>query len=130
MLFRSLNSSNSGAWAGIAAGIVYAADHGARIINLSLGGPIASQALSDSIKYAAERGLFIVAAAGNAATDSPFYPAFYPETFAVSASDRNDQLWCDSNYGSAVDAAAPGADIWSTYWTVSDPYTYTAMSGT
>ena len=127
---KVLNSSNSGTWAGIAAGIVYAADHGARIINLSLGGPIASQVLSDSIKYAAARGLFIVAAAGNAATYSPFYPAFYPETFAVSASDRNDQLWCDSNYGSAVDAAAPGADIWSTYWTVSDPYTYTAMSGT
>ncbi len=127
---KVLNSSNSATWAGIAAGITYAVDQGARIINLSLGGPVPSNVLYDSIKYAAAHGVFVVAAAGNAVTDAPFYPAYYGETFAVAATNREDERWEDSNYGSAVDISAPGDAIWSTYWTPGDPYTYTALSGT
>jgi thermitase len=72
---KVLNASNFGTWADIADGITYAADRGAQIINLSLGGPVYSQALANAIAYAAGRGAIIVTAAGNAFNSNPFYPA-------------------------------------------------------
>jgi subtilisin family serine protease len=93
MPVKVINASGSGLWSDIAQGIVYAADHGAQIINLSLGGPVASQVLSDAVRYAAERGAFLVAAAGNAASSSPFYPAAYPEVLAVSGTTATDEVW-------------------------------------
>jgi subtilisin family serine protease len=130
MPVKVLNSANQGTWADVASGITYAVDHGARVINMSLGGSTDSQVLYDAIRYAAAHGVFIAVAAGNSATDAPFFPAYYDETMSVIATQPGDTRWTLSNYGSKVDVAAPGASIWSTYWTTTDPNTYQFMSGT
>lgn len=127
---KVLNAANSSDWATISAGIVFAADHGARVINLSLGGLASSETLLSAIRYAAGKGILVVAAAGNYSSDAPFYPAYYEETFAVSATNRSDQRASYSNFGPAVDIAAPGDDVWSTYWTTATPVTYASQNGT
>jgi thermitase len=126
---KVLSSTNTSDWATISSGIIYAADRGARVINLSLGGWSSSETLLSAVRYAASKGAFIVAAAGNGSSNAPFYPAAYEETFAVSSTDRFDQRASTSNYGPAIDIAAPGEDIWSTYWTASTPVTYASLSG-
>ncbi len=127
---KVLSAAKSGTWANVALGIRYAADHGARVINLSLGGTTPSTALLDAIRYALNKGALVVAAAGNQSSSAPFYPAYYEEVVAVSATDEYDAYWSISNYGSWVDISAPGSSIWSTYWTASNPAAFSFMSGT
>ncbi len=130
MPVKALNAMNTGSWADIAAGIVYAADQGAQIINLSLGGPVDDMVLLDAVRYAAGKGALLIAAAGNVPDGGAFYPASYPEVMAVGATDSNDVRWTSCNYGDYLDVAAPGAGIWSTYWTAASPATYMFKSGT
>jgi hypothetical protein len=100
----------------IAAGVLYAARKGARVINISLGGYSESAALQAAILSAVETyGSVIVAGAGNDHLSTPFYPAAYPQVLAVAASGPGDILWGDSNYGEWVDVVAPGADIHTTF---------------
>ncbi|MGC8780520.1 MAG: S8 family serine peptidase, partial [Anaerolineae bacterium] len=127
---KVLGAAKSGTWANVSLGIRYAADYGAKVINLSLGGTTPSTALLDAIRYAQSKGALVVAAAGNNGSSAPFYPAYYDEVVAVSATDEYDQYWTISNYGTWVDVAAPGSSIWSTYWTTSNPNGYGFMSGT
>ena len=103
MPVKVLNAMNTGTWADIAAGIVWAADHGAQIINLSLGGPVDDTVLLDAVRYAAGKGAFLVAAAGNVPDGGPFYPASYPETLAVGATTSADVRWTSCNYGDYLD---------------------------
>ncbi|MCL6631894.1 MAG: S8 family serine peptidase [Alicyclobacillus herbarius] len=98
----------------VARGIVYAVNEGADIINLSLGGPTASEVLSYAVNYAEEHGVLVVAAAGNDHTSAAEYPAALPGVIGVSATNESDKLTSFSNYGSYVDLAAPGQDILST----------------
>jgi thermitase len=99
----------------IAAGIQNAADLGAQVINLSLGGGGDAPVLADAIKYAHNKGCVIVAAAGNDGVPTPMYPAYYKDAIAVAATDQNDLKADFSNYGADwVDVAAPGVDILST----------------
>ncbi|MBC7261830.1 MAG: S8 family serine peptidase, partial [Chloroflexi bacterium] len=77
LIVKVLDASNAGTYSGIAQGIVYAADQGVSIINLSLGGTSFSQTLLDAVEYAWSRGVLLVAAAGNYASSSPFYPAAF-----------------------------------------------------
>jgi thermitase len=128
---KVLNHENSGSWAGVAAGVIYAADHGARIINLSLGGSGNSATMEQAVQYAQSKGVLIVAAAGNGRTDRPFYPAAYAGVLAVSATRRDDTRWSLSNYGSYIDVAAPGHSVYSAYHDLGNTYGgYTFMSGT
>ena len=127
---KVLSAAKSGTWANVSLGIRYAADHGAKVINLSLGGTTPSTALQDAIRYAGGKGALVVAAAGNSSSSAPFYPAYYEEAVAVSATDEYDEYWSISNYGDWVDVSAPGSSIWNTYWTTADPNTYSFMSGT
>jgi hypothetical protein len=100
----------------IAAGVLYAARKGARVINISLGGYSESAALQAAILSAVETyGSVVVAGAGNDHLSTPFYPAAYPQVLAVAASGPGDILWGDSNYGEWVDVVAPGADIHTTF---------------
>lgn len=99
----------------MASGIVDAADHGAKVINLSLGSSQSAQTLKDAIDYAWNKGAVVVAAAGNDGTSAPTYPAYYNQVLAVAATDNNDHKADFSNYGKWVDVAAPGVDITSTY---------------
>jgi len=111
----------------IAKGIIYAADHGAAIINLSLGGPSASSVLEDALEYAHDLNCVIVAATGNN-NSTVSYPAKYPEVVAVAATDSSDQRASFSNYGPEVDVAAPGVNIRSTHWWGGSEYGW--LSGT
>jgi len=92
--------------------IYYAADNGARVISCSFGGGY-SKAEQDAVEYAVQKGCVVVAGAGNDAdsVDGIFYPASLRATICVSATDPNDQLASFSNWGTAVDVAAPGCDI-------------------
>ncbi len=130
MPVKVLNSSNSGTWSQISSGIDYAVSHGAKIINLSLGGTTTSSTLLNAIKNAAANGVFMAAACGNNQSSQAFFPAYYDETMAVMATDNYDQRYTISNYGSYVDIGAPGFAIYSTYWQASGGDTYMYMSGT
>ncbi|HVL38452.1 MAG TPA: S8 family peptidase, partial [Fimbriimonadaceae bacterium] len=126
MPVKVLGSNGSGSYAYIVAGIRYAADNGAKVISLSLGGQSTSYALEDAVNYAWSKGAIVVAAAGNANSTTPHYPAAYTNAIAVGASESNDARASYSNYGSWVDVAAPGSSILST--TRGGGYGY--MSGT
>jgi thermitase len=97
----------------VAKGIVWAADNGARVISLSLGGYFASSAQEDAIRYASSKGALVVAAAGNQGIDSPHYPAYHEDCLAVGSTDQGDNRSDFSNHGSWVDVAAPGTLIMS-----------------
>ncbi|WP_162907508.1 S8 family serine peptidase [Allorhizocola rhizosphaerae] len=98
----------------IATGIAWAVDHGARIINLSLGGPGDSPVLHEAIRYATNNGALVVAAGGNSADATTQYPAAFPEVLAVSATDSAGVLTSFSTRGDWIDVAAPGYRIIST----------------
>ena len=95
-------------------GVVYAADHGCRIINCSWGSPTKSLMCDDVIKYAQSRGCLVVAAAGNTGTDTKYYPASCDGVISVSATNSTDSKWNNSTYNHRIDVAAPGEGIYST----------------
>jgi subtilisin family serine protease len=94
-----------------AQGIVWAADHGADVINLSLSGPDADIAESDAVAYAQAHGAVVVAAAGNDADPDLQYPAAYPGVIAVASANDLDMLSPTSTFGPWVDLAAPGTEM-------------------
>ena len=101
---------------GIARGIRWAVDNGARIINASLGGSIDTPVMRDAVRYAADRNVLVVAASGNTPDGQPHYPAAYDSVLAVGATGRNDTFTGFSSWGPYVDVTAPGVGILSTGW--------------
>ncbi|MGH9041037.1 MAG: S8 family serine peptidase, partial [Acidimicrobiia bacterium] len=97
--------------ANLAAGIVWAADHGADVINISIGGRPSSLAILDAIRYAQDRDILIVVAAGNSRTYATSFPADADGVLAVGAVDHAGHLAPFSNWGSWVDLVAPGTGI-------------------
>jgi subtilisin family serine protease len=114
MPVKVLNSAGNGTFANVAAGIIWAADHGADVINLSVGGVSSSIVLQNAINQAASQGVLIIAAAGNAGGNLIFYPAAYPNVIAVGSTDSLNNRAPFSNYGSEIDLVAPGVSIYST----------------
>lgn len=98
----------------VSAGIVYAADNGARVINMSWGDPRISPLVRDVIAYAYAQGCVMAAAAGNVDQAGIFYPGGYDETIAVGASTSYDQRATFSSFGRNLDVLAPGSNILST----------------
>ncbi|MDD5287805.1 MAG: S8 family serine peptidase [Dehalococcoidales bacterium] len=94
-------------------GILWAVDNGANIINISLAIGQPSVALEEAVQYAWQCGAIVVAAAGNSYQPRLVYPATYPCTIAVAATDKQDDTAPWSNRGEWVDVSAPGAAIWS-----------------
>ncbi len=121
-----LNSSNYASYYDIAQAITYAADHGAKIMNISIAGANSSSALQNAADYAWNKGAIIFASAANYSTSTPYYPAACNNVVAVSATDSNDTLASFSNYGNWVDITAPGVSIYTT----SNGGGYDARSGT
>ncbi|WP_400164518.1 S8 family peptidase [Brevibacillus sp. TJ4] len=115
MPIRVLDNSGSGDLMNVARGIVYAAQQGAQVINLSLGAPASSSTLQSAVQYAWSRGAVIVAAAGNDGSATPNYPANFANVIAVASTNENDTKSGFSNYGLWVDVAAPGDQVLSTY---------------
>ena len=114
MNVKVLGDSGSGSYSGVASGIIWAADNGAEVINMSLGGSSDSSTLEDAVDYAWGKGVVVVASAGNSGSTTPSYPAYYTNCIAVAATDANDAKASWSNYGDWVDVAAPGVSIYST----------------
>jgi hypothetical protein len=118
--------SGVGSAADIAAGIRWAVDHGARVINMSLGGDVDTTVERNAVAYAIQQGVVVVAAMGNDNTTTPSFPAAYPDVIAVGATNSNDTRASFSNMGPHIDVAAPGVGIRSTYW----DNTYANLQGT
>ena len=114
----------------IAQGILYAVDHGAKVINMSLGGTLYSQLLDDTIQYAISKGVIVVAAAGNSGTNEYDYPASYDGVISVGATNAQKKLASFSTYGPGVDVVAPGDNIYSTIYHPTIGSTYYYLSGT
>lgn len=98
----------------VAKGIIWAANRGAKVINISVVINQQYPLLEFAVDYAWQKGCLIVAAAGNGASFNPVYPAAYANVIAVAASDKNDNLARWSNRGDWVDVDAPGVEIYST----------------
>ncbi len=108
-------------------GIMYAANHGAKVINCSWGGVGYSQFEQDVIDYATDKGALVVAAAGNDNHSTEFQtPAYYDHVLSVAATDQFDYATSFTNTSYNVSVSAPGLDIWSTI----DSSGYTQLSGT
>ena len=111
MPLKVLSAGGSGSVGGIANAIRYAADNGAKVINMSLGGAFPSKVLKKAVEYAHAKGVTVVCAAGNDGRSKVGYPAAYPGAIAVSATQFDEDLTFYSNYGKDIDIAAPGGNM-------------------
>lgn len=111
MAIRVLDDSGAGTYADVAAGIRWAADHGAKVINLSLGGDAEAITLKEAVAYAYEKGVTVVAACGNDNKATCLYPAAYDDyVIAVGAIQYDETKAPYSNYGPSLDLVAPGGN--------------------
>jgi serine protease len=110
MPVKVLNHFGSGTSADIAEAIRFAADNGANVINMSLGGGGYSKVMADAVEYARKKGVTVVAAAGNAGRPRVEFPAAYPGAVAVAAVGPGGSRAPYSSYGKELDIAAPGGD--------------------
>ncbi|WP_129116972.1 S8 family peptidase [Halegenticoccus tardaugens] len=124
---KVLDKRGSGTFSDIAAGVEWTADQGYDVASMSLGASSGSEALKDACVYAYDRGVLLVAAAGNdgPCSDCVGYPAAYDEVVAVSATSEDDSLADFSSTGPEIELAAPGEDVYSTI-----PGGYDTFSGT
>ena len=134
---KVLDCTGSGSFSDIDSAIIFAADNGASLINMSLGANLGNgcpSATQDAINYAVSRGVFVAAAAGNSGTPQISYPAGCANTVSVGATTNvNTRASFSQNPNSTtagVDVAAPGVGISSTYRTTAGVYDYIAASGT
>ncbi len=111
MPIRVLDARGAGRSGDIAAAIRWAADHGADVINMSLGGGLPSRAMASAIEYAHDKGVVVVAAAGNTGRGRVEYPAAYEHVIAVGAVRMDGTRAYYSSYGDALDLMAPGGDL-------------------
>jgi len=121
---KVLDCTATGRISDAAAGIRYAADNGAHVINISFGTPNDSPALRDAVQYAQVRGAIVVASAGNDGSRGITYPAAYPGVIAVAASGLAEQdgdpldyrrTASFAHFGPGIDFLAPGVDLVSTF---------------
>ncbi len=125
---KVLGDSGWGWISDIIEGIDWSVRNGMQVLNMSFGSTSPSQALQDAVARAYQAGVVMVAAAGNSGCsgDTVNYPARYPETIAVAATDQADAITSWSSCGPEVDLSAPGNQILSTY----KKGTYATLSGT
>ena len=120
MPIKALDANGTGYWSVAARGIIWAANHGADVINLSFGGPTGGSTLYDAIAYAKSKGAVVIASAGNNNSTSYFYPGAFDNVISVAASTSLDLRYSWSNYSTSwVTLAAPGCThttiLWSAY---------------
>ncbi|MEA4922710.1 MAG: S8 family serine peptidase [Eubacteriaceae bacterium] len=125
-VFQNIGGSVGAYTSDIIDAIYYAKDHGAQVINMSLGTYSNSSALKYAVDEAAAAGIVIVCAAGNDDSTTPMYPSDYSNTISVIATDSDNTKANYSDYGSAKTLSAPGTSIYSTV--KNGGYAY--MSGT
>ena len=132
MPVRVLDANGSGTSADVAAGIIWATDHGAKVISMSLGGPSNPAAKEEAVKYALAHDVVVVAAAGNGGNGSMTFPGAQPGVICVAATDNKDARASFSQYGKWVSVSAPGVGILSTFptYNTSGKKDYGSISGT
>jgi thermitase len=123
---KVLDSKGTGGSFIVAKGIRWAVDHGANVINLSLGNYQSAAVTEEAIRYAQKKDVVVISAVGNDNSSQPSYPAAYPGVLGVAAVDLDGSRAAFSNYGDYIDVAAPGVDIASTYFNAQ----YATLSGT
>jgi subtilisin family serine protease len=124
---KALNDEGIGDAFALTTALVYAGDHDADVVNLSLSSPIDSEAVDTGVKYAEDAGAVVVAATGNDNTDTPKqYPAASHGVIGVASTGPDDVKSPFSNYGADISISAPGTDIESSL----PPNTYGVASGT
>ena len=111
---KIMDANGTGNTSDLISGIRWAADHGASVINMSVGGFPYSQAVQDAVNYAWNKGVVLVGAAGNNNREERFYPASLANVVSVSATQSNDEFSHWSSYGPAVDVSAPGSSVQTT----------------
>lgn len=111
---KVLDDQGAGSYGAVAAGVSWAAAHGADVINLSLGGLEYPNELAAAVEYAHDLGVVVVAAAGNSRNQQVVYPAALPGVVGVAATDRYDHQSWSSSWGQNVDMSAPGDSVLST----------------
>ena len=120
MIIKSLNASNAGDYSWMADAIYYATDNGARVINMSIGGPTPSTIMQNAVNYAVAAKVTVVICMMNTNTSQPYYPAACTGVIAVGSTNPNDKrsrpfFWdpaSGSNYGSHISVVAPGNYIY------------------
>lgn len=132
---KVLRDDGAGYYSWIANGIIWSADNGAKVINMSLGGSSRSRTLESAVNYAWNKGVVLTGAAGNSGNQSKTYPGAYKNVIAVAATNNKDQKASFSSYGAKwVDVAAPGVNIFSTFpnhpYTINKSLNYDFGSGT
>lgn len=111
---KVLNAQGSGSYSGIVDGIQWAVNNKMNVVNMSLGSPTGSAAIQKAVEAAYKAGVTLVMAAGN--DSGPVnYPAKYPQSIAVAASDSSDKLATFSSRGPEIAVIAPGVAVYSTY---------------
>lgn len=127
MPVKVLGAGGRGSYASVTNGMLWAAQHGARVISLSLGGWFYSKTLCDAVRIVTESyHALVIASGGNDGSSSPLYPAGCPGAIAVAATNASDRAAPWSNFGSGVFVSAPGVSIYSTY----PPSSFATLSGT
>mgnify|MGYP002344172191 CR=1 FL=1 len=111
---RAFDPTGNGEEDDAAAGILYAVEMGAKVINMSFGDVNFSLVLRDVIRFAYDNGVVLIASAGNSSSNQPHYPSSYPEVISCGATDNNDYLASFSNTGSTIDLVAPGVNLYTT----------------
>ncbi|MDQ2673800.1 MAG: S8 family serine peptidase, partial [Chloroflexota bacterium] len=115
---KIMSREGTGSTSDLISGIRWAADHGATVINMSVGGFPYTQGVQDAINYAWNKGVVLVGAAGNNNREETFYPASMANVVSVSATQREDEFSHWSSYGPKVDVSAPGSSVQTTNCTV------------
>jgi len=112
---KIFNSTGTTTCSAVDNGIIWAADNGASVINMSFSGTSECSGESSAISYAWNKGAMLVAAAGNSSSSTPNYPAAYSNVLAVSATTSTDSFLSSSDFGNWISVSAPGCGIYTTY---------------
>jgi subtilisin family serine protease len=115
MPLKAFNADGSANTADIVRAIYFAADNGARVINMSFGLPEMSDALMRAVNYAARKGVICIASVGNDSQNAPLYPASFGNVIGVASVSQQNQQSSFSNFGFDVSIAAPGEGLVTTY---------------
>ncbi len=131
LAIKTQAADGAGSTGTMASGIRYAADNGARVINLSISaGTINNAQVANAVAYAVSLGKLVISSADNNGNSTPHYPCAYANVLCVGATTTTDGRKSDSNFGSHVDIAAPGDNILSTYPTSIVASGYHSLGGT